>query len=253
MNEIPGFEHARFAAMRGTFKENADYCGKAGLLTHFGEPFIGKGGRTDRNEIFAIMKAGASRLEMMESDFSGYCRFRQGINDYKSIVSPPRRKEPLEIYLFFGEPGTGKTETATAQLGFDYYRMPISDKLWFTPRFEGKTQILLDEFRANTKLHLLLQLLDKNPLEVENKGGFIWWQPECIIITTNKSPWTWFNYNARDFERRALFRRFKAVYRFDKTEDEKPAPYLIDINDQQAFSYPDPDEVPLHGQGHMMF
>jgi hypothetical protein len=212
-------------------------------LTHFGVPFVGKGGRVDRNEIFAMLAEGKSDKELMESDFSGYCRMRNGISDYRSMVMP-ERVSPVEIYLFFGEPGTGKTKFAIQQLGPNYYRMPISKDMWFTKRMAGRTHILIDEFRSNVPLFMLLQLLDENPLEVPNKGGFMWYLPEIIIITTNRSPWDWYNYNnKRDKERKALFRRFDSggVFRFFKNDEKVPVPQRIDIYDRHAFDYPDSD------------
>lgn len=244
MNDLPGCSRCRFAAMKGTFKENETYCSKSSTLIHYGEPFVGKGGRTDRNEYFALLKSGMTDFELMEADFAGYARFQRATAAYRSHVAPVR-KAPLEIYLFFGEPGTGKTDFAYEQLGDDLYRLPVSADLWFTPSLANKTKILLDEFRANTKLWILLQLFDKRPIEVANKGGFLWYCPEVIVITTNRSPWDWYNYVARDKEREALFRRFTGCYRFEKNDEKIPCPREVDINNRRAFLYEDdPDYGP---------
>lgn len=262
MNQIPGFKRARFAAMKGTFKENEDYCSKQASMTHFGEPFIGKGGRTDRNELYGMLKSGSQDQELMEADFSAYNRFHKGINDYRSLQRPTR-VDPFELYLFFGEPGCGKTEFAIQQLGPEYYRLPVSDKLWLTPSCTGKKFMLLDEFRgraSKASLANMLQMFDKYPIECEKKGGFCWWMPSVIIITTNVSPHDWYSYDRRAKEKRALFRRFTGVYRFDRNPEKIPCPVEIDINDHNAFTLVDSEEdedhyagIQLHGQGHMMF
>lgn len=237
MNQLKGFKRARFDRMKGTFTENAKYCSKSAALTHFGEPFVGQGGRTDRNEIFAMLKDGADDMQLMEADFTKYCRFRNGIADFRSLKAP-KRVDPLEVYLFHGPPGTGKTEFARSQLGEDHYRIPLSDSFWLTPAACDKKFILVDEFRANMKLPNLLQLLDKYPIEVQKKGAFSWWCPDAIIITTNKSIHDWYDYKSRDMEKEALFRRFDGAYRFEKNLDRVPRPFPIDINDPVDFDYP---------------
>lgn len=70
-----GFYRAHFKIMRGSFLENEAYCSKQGKLVEFGEPPVGKGGRTDRNEIYNHLKKGAMPLELMELDFGAYCRY----------------------------------------------------------------------------------------------------------------------------------------------------------------------------------
>ena len=50
------------------------------------------------------------------------------------------------------------------------------------------------------------------------KQSFQWWCPDVVVITSNISPWNWYHYNDRDYERQALFRRLKTggVYKFEK-------------------------------------
>lgn len=54
------------------------------------------------------------------------------------------------------------------------------------------------------------------------KGGFQWWCPDVIVITTNKSPWDWYQYVSRDYEREALFRRIETggAYFFRKNAEK---------------------------------
>lgn len=239
MNQLPGLERAHFARMRGSILQNEAYITKQNAMTHFGLPFQGIGARTDRNQYFAALESGKSNLELMRDDFSAYTRFRGSTADYRSYITPVRT-HPLEVYLFFGPPGTGKTKFAYQQLGVENYRIPLSDQFWLTPASSGKKMILVDEFRANMKLHLLLQLLDEYAIEVQLKGGFIWWQPEVIVITSNRSIHTWYKYEHRDMEREALFRRFDngGIFRFEKNVDRVPRPFQIDINNPVDFDYP---------------
>lgn len=227
--------------MIGTFAQNEDYCSKQSRLHHYGVPFQGKGGRTDRNEYYALLKSGKSDLELMDEDFNAYARFRNATADYRQLTPPtviPGKK--LELYLFFGPPGTGKTEFAYQQLGQELYRIPVSDQFWLTQTSSGKKLILVDEFRANMKLWMLLQLLDSKLIEVQKKGGFQWWYPDIVVITTNRSIHDWYRYEKRDMEKEALFRRFDygGVYRFEKNRRKVPKPFEIDIWNPLDFEYP---------------
>jgi len=66
-------------------------------------------------------------------------------------------------------------------------------------------------------------------------GGFIWWYPDIVIITTNRSPHDWYQYNTRDDEKNAVFRRFTGAYRFDKNDTNTPTPVEVDIFDPSKF------------------
>lgn len=245
LKEIFG-NNIHFERMRGSFAENEKYCSKKDNPTFqkFGKDPLGKGGRTDRNELFEWLVEGKSDLEIMQSDFASYNRFRRSIEDYRELNKPLPHPddEPLEVYLFYGEPGTGKTECAkkmfmSPDFGANYFRLPLGKDFWFTKNALNKTNLLIDDFKSNIQLVDLLQLLDQDAVEVPRKGGFIWSHFKRIIITTNRSPYDWYAYNDRDFERQALFRRFKhgGCFKFEKNNDHMPEPQEIDIDDPTNF------------------
>lgn len=65
--------------------------------------------------------------------------------------------------------------------------------------------------------------------------------PDIVVITTNRSPWDWYNYNDRDYEREALFRRITGgTYMFRKSIRGVPEPISVDIWDQKNFERPNP-------------
>lgn len=59
--------------------------------------------------------------------------------------------------------------------------------LWFDG-YEGQEVAVFDDFRPWwCRFDYLLRLLDRYPMKVPIKGGFVNWIPEIIIITTQKS------------------------------------------------------------------
>jgi len=64
----------------------------------------------------------------------------------------------------------------------------------------------------------------------------MWWLPDIIVITTNRSPYDWYNFNARDKEREALFRRITKSFVFRNNAERVPKPVEVDINIQANFT-----------------
>jgi len=63
------------------------------------------------------------------------------------------------------------------------------------------------------------------------------------VVTTNRSPHDWYQYNTRDDEKTAVFRRFTGAYRFDKNVDGIPIPQEVDIFDETKFIIKQPPIV----------
>lgn len=183
--------------------------------------------------------AGFSDTELFRAHPSCYIRYPRVIDRLRQFSPPTRAADKnLEVYLFYGPPGTGKTEFAKHQahmMGYYPCEIPIGKDFWLTPHFFGQQYVIIDEFKANISLKDLLRLLDKYPIQAPVKGDFLWWCPHIIVITTNVSPWSWYKYNDRDYEREALFRRITVTYKFAKSPDAMPHPVQIDLNDSSNF------------------
>lgn len=87
--------------------------------------------------------------------------------------------------------------------------------LWFDG-YMGQEVAVFDDFRPWwCRFDYLLRLLDRYPMQVPVKGGFVNWIPEIIIITTQKSIRDTFTGEYRtDEDIRQLERRVQRSVRF---------------------------------------
>lgn len=203
-----------------------DYCMKddtrmAGPWT-FGNGPVTKGQRNDLVECAAMVKKGKTLTEIAEVYPGQVVRYAQHLDRFRSLYSPVRTEE-LQVILLLGRPGTGKTRWAYHQYP-SLYATPLSKDLWFNNYQQQKT-VLIDDFHGNIPLILLLRLLDRYPIQVPTKGGFVWWCPTMILLTSNTPVTTWYDFNERQDSYEALIRRltktihFPLMQPFDGTED----------------------------------
>jgi len=150
----------------------------------------------------------------MESDFGAYARFNKSVDRYRSLVAPVRTSE-LIVHLFYGRPGTGKTRMAY-KLMPQLYAFPIGPQLW-SDGYMGQPHILIDDFNGQMRLVDTLRFLDRYPILIPRKGGFNWYCPEIVVITTNVHPARWYDYTGakKENQEAALRRRFHHVWNFD--------------------------------------
>jgi len=205
--------------MRGTPKQASDYCKKDGVFWECGTCPIttraGSSGRSgQRNDIIAVVekvKKGATDKMLLDEHPAETFKFLRNIRMVQSLIKP-KRELPLQVILCYGPPGAGKTHWADVKFP-DHFRMPVSKDFWMDNYQQEKT-VLLDDFNGEVKLTFLLQVLDKYPIQIPIKGGFVWWCPDTIILTCNTHPCNWYDYATRQDSYAALKRRFHKILKF---------------------------------------
>lgn len=203
-------ERCHLEKMRGSPSQAADYCKKDGDFEEFGEL---PGGSGQRNDLIALKNDidNGHRLDVIaDNHFGAYLRYYKGINEYRRLKATPRNWQTLVI-VYWGATGTGKTRSVHDNSTDLYTHV---GGLWFDG-YQGQKQVLFDDFSGSDfKISYLLKLLDRYPMQVPVKGGFVNWNPEEIYITSNLAPHTWFR-NAHEEHVLALERRFSFVYHFE--------------------------------------
>lgn len=208
-------ERAHFEQAKGSPSQNRAYCSKEAEsdtdFYEFGQCPGGQGTRTDLAAVVAAIKSGKRGREFADEFGECIIRYSRGINVLRLLYSEPRTWQP-EVSVLYGETGTGKTRRAWEELcEKEAFFYPGGG--WFDG-YEGHRNVIFDDFGGSEfKITYLLKLLDRYPMKVPIKCGFVEWVPKRIVITSNYPPEEWYP-NAKDKHKEALARRINTRERF---------------------------------------
>lgn len=199
LKRCAGFARAHIEVMRGQPQDSDVYLSKEDP-----EPFMhgtmpAPGKRNDLRLATDRVLAGASVRDLAKDPEAATCvvKFHKGLTVLRSLTQPARSEKPIVIWCH-GATGTGKTRSAfksgralARALGTGPGDTWISSGglRWFDG-YDGQAVAILDDFRAKhcTSFAFFLRLLDRYPVDVEFKGGFVKWVPRVIFITCPYSP-----------------------------------------------------------------
>lgn len=205
----------------GSQQQAIDYCKKdegteGWLWIEKGTPAdTAQGSRTDLKEAINVLQKGGIRAVASELPETFVRTFR-GLSALELFMKPPK---PVPIVcLAFGPPGTGKSRLFYDNTESDSRWVSTVDGtgLWFDG-YARHTDVCIEDFsgrRSHYTLANLLRLLDRYELSVPVKGGFTWWVPERIYITSNYHPGEWYDWSDRRPQYDALKRRIQLVWNF---------------------------------------
>ncbi len=183
----------------------------------FGKPRDAKGSRSDLVRIRDMIRNGATRRDLIEDMPGTYARYHRFVNLVFKYTKPAKR-DPIAIFLCYGATGTGKSRWVDDLYDpDDLYIVPLTERKQWYDGYDSEPNVLLDDFSGKLPRDSLLRLLQHYRLRVPEKGGFVWWRPDRIYITTNLHPRQWYQ-DWTDFEEhyRALERRVTTVYDFTR-------------------------------------
>lgn len=168
---------------------------------------VNPGQRSDLMLLKNTLDSQCSLKEVAGEHFGSFLRYERSIRSYRNLQRPGRTWKS-NVVVYWGGTGSGKTRLATkstAGLAWIY-----SSDGWFDG-YDGEEDVIFDDFGGHEfKLTYFLKLLDRYPMRVRIKGGFVSWLPKNIYITSNFSPERWYP-NASTEHRAALMRRLDVI------------------------------------------
>jgi len=170
--------------MRASPRQAADYCKEDGQFWEFGE-VPSQGARTDWDAALVQLQQGSVLAAIDAQPHLIPCI--RALERYKQISQKGTHRD-INVLVFYGSPGTGKTRDAW-KIDPELYSKP--DGNWFDG-YDGHKTLLLDDYQGELQYSWLLKLLDRYPIQLPVKGGFVPARYDFVIITTNVHPRHWY-------------------------------------------------------------
>lgn len=231
-----GDDEAHLEVPRGSRRSCRDYCRKNDTRLRGSEPVEygtfdagGQGVRTDIISVRDIVRDDPTErgVGRIFDEFPGIAiRYQRGLSAMFNHYAKQRAKRlrrganrvGISVIVHHGNTGTGKTRKVYDDHEIDdIWRAPVSTtgSQWFDG-YLGQKVALFDDFDGkHPAITHMLQILDIYPINVQVKGGFTYWCPEIIYITTNVPIDKWYP-DAAEEHILAIKRRITTRVHFDK-------------------------------------
>lgn len=129
------------------------------------EPSQGK--RVDLDQVKKDIDAGMGEVELSQTHFASWVRYRQSFTAYR-LLTVPARSWVTQCTVYWGPSGTGKSRRAEWEAGNGAYQLPNSGgpTVWWDG-YTGQAHVIIDEFYGWIKYHDMLRILDRYPLHMQ--------------------------------------------------------------------------------------
>lgn len=218
-NSNPAFSGLHVTPCNGSSEQNSQYCQKPeGRLEgpwEFGEcPTQGK--RTDLEPVAKAAGDGRSIRDIAVEFPCEFIKYHGGIKALHTLLNNRERDFLTELWVFHGEPGTGKSWAAHNMHPEGGHFSPNfgNSGVWWDG-YNNQETIIFDDFKSNLPLGRLKCLADRYACTIDIKGtSGIQFLGRRIIITTNQDFEEWYP-NISNVERAALKRRIQLWVTFE--------------------------------------
>ena len=197
------FNHIHIETSRGTSQANIAYCTKLESRapetkpTSFGAPARNvddkqAGEHQPVGELIAgKLVRGASVVEVCQAHPSFCLNHMRGVERFHEIMSnrhPHKKYTPRSAYALVGPTGTGKSRWLWERFPAAYIVSLLNAKgggksLWYDG-YQGQEVIVFSEMPCMT-VQEFLTLCDPYPIQVQRKGGSVWWTPRLLFFVSN--------------------------------------------------------------------
>jgi len=204
---LKAFPKMRRRERYGTPLEAANYCKKDGNFFEAGTMST-QGSRSDIRIVAEALKTDP-KYDVLENNPEVLAKYPRFVDACYSRYAPDRNTMPT-VTWHWGLSGSGKTHEAFKKSNRVYIK---PEGAWW-PGYQQQEVVILDDFSpSEMSFRQLLRLLDKYPLQVPIKGGFVKFNSPHIYITCDRSPQELYC-NLTEAEMDQLLRRLTFIRQF---------------------------------------
>jgi len=190
-----GLKRFHLEVTRGTPLQASDYCKKDGKFWEHGT-LPQQGERTDWQRAVNDLNEGTDLVTIVSEQPQLLPSIR-ALEKYKTLITKSTHRD-VKIIFLIGSPGTGKTRWAWENYP-DLYSKPEGH--WWDG-YTNQTTVLLDDYQGDISYTQFLKVLDRYPINLPIKGGFVPATYTTVIITSNTNYDKWYNENPAAIKRR---------------------------------------------------
>jgi len=206
---------ARITRRSGSQKQAAGYCMKEetrvpGTRWYSRGHAKRQGNRSDLDTVADLLITGECRATDVMFEYSStWIRYSKALEKMDDIVNNSQKRDwSMEVILYWGDSGVGKTRRMFAEAIAPYYVKDPSTK-WFH-NYRGERDVLIDDYVGSLSFDFFNRIIDRYELPVETKGNVINFCGRRIFLTSNLPLEEWYP-GINPTQLRALKRRFTRI------------------------------------------
>lgn len=185
-----------------------------------------------------------SLLEVVEYNPPAYFRYGKNINNVLNLLGR-KRNWRTKAYIFYENSGAGKSLSAkllAQEMGYKREEIYWQDRSDWWQNYTGQPFVIINEYTGQFGFEFFKDLIDLDPIQVQNKGGYSNFLARVVVFTSNKHPYSWYDLNGD--ENNQFNRRIDNITRFTELQQKEDSWKVIRTTEHGADI-----GLPTEGQG----